>query len=124
MSVYLSLIVVTTVCLAKPMYIIKHASLSPRPSPVCTCIYLADCNGISYIYYIHSCWLIRFAMPKLYSEYTKQLVEYYHQHGFKSGNISRVLQEGTIASRRGIAKFLAKLIECKSVVRKLGSGEP
>ena len=63
-------------------------------------------------------------MPKPYSEYTKQLVVYHHCQGLKTGDISRILQEGILASRRGIGKFLAKFIESRSVAWKLGSGRP
>ena len=66
-----------------------------------------------------SCWLARLAMPKPYSEYMKQLVVYHHRQGLKSGDISRILQEeGIMASRRGIAKFLGKFIEAGSVAPK------
>ena len=72
-----------------------------------------------------SCWLTRVAMPKPYSEYTKQLVVYHHFQGLKLGDISLILQEeGIMASRRGIGKFLAKFIESGSVARKPGSGRP
>ena len=72
-----------------------------------------------------SCCLARVAMPKPYSEYTKQLVVYHHRQGLKPGDISRILQEkGIMASRRGIAKFLAKFIESGSVARKPGSERP
>ena len=64
-------------------------------------------------------------MPKTYSEYTKQLVVYHHRHGLKPGDISRILQEeGIMASRRGIAKFVAKFIESGSVAQEPGSGRP
>ena len=60
-------------------------------------------------------------MPKPYSEYTKSLVVYYHRQGLKSGDISQLLQEeGIMASRREIAKFLAKYIESGSVHGSLG----
>ena len=62
-------------------------------------------------------------MPKPYSEYMKQLVVYHHRHGLKSGDISLILQEeGIVASRRGIGKFLAKFIESELVAQKPGSG--
>ena len=62
-------------------------------------------------------------MTKPYSEYKKQLLVYHHCQGFKSGDVSRILQEeGIMASSRGIGKFLAKFIESGSVARKLRSG--
>ena len=72
-----------------------------------------------------SCWLGRIAMPEPYSEYTKQLVVYHHCQALKPGDISQILQEeGILASRRGIAKFLAKFIVSWSVARKRGNGRP
>ena len=60
-----------------------------------------------------------------HSCYTKQVVIYHHRQGLKPGDISRKLQqEGTKATRRGIAKFLSKFIESASVARKPGSGRP
>ena len=57
--------------------------------------------------------------------YTKQVVIYHHRQGLKPGDISRKLQqEGIKATRRGIAKFLAKFIKSGSVARKTGSGRP
>ena len=71
------------------------------------------------------CWLARVAMPKAYSDYTKQVVIYYHRQGLKPGDIPRKLkQEGIKETGRGIAKFLAKFIESGSVARKPGSGRP
>ena len=64
-------------------------------------------------------------MPKAYSDYTKQVVIYYHRQGLKPGDISRKLkQEGIKATGRGIGKFLAKFIESGLVARKPGSGRP
>ena len=64
-------------------------------------------------------------MPKPYSDYTKHLVVYHHRQGLKPGDISQILQkEGIMASRRRIAKFVAKCIESGSVARKPGSWRP
>ena len=72
-----------------------------------------------------SCWLAHIAMPKPYSEYTKQLIVYHHRQGLKPGDILQILQEeGIMASRRGIAKFFAKCIESGPVARKPRSGRP
>ena len=72
-----------------------------------------------------SCWLARVAMPKPYSEYTKQLIVFHHRQGLKTGDISQILmEEGSTVSRQGTAKFLVKFIESGSVTRKPGRGRP
>ena len=55
-----------------------------------------------------------------------QQILFYFFQGYKSPTIAKLLREkdGMVASRRGIAKFLAKYRDTGSIGRRSGSGRP
>ena len=60
----------------------------------------------------------------VFSTYKLQRILFYFFQGYKSPTIAKLLREkdGMVASRRGIAKFLAKYRETGSIGRRSGSG--
>ena len=61
----------------------------------------------------------------MFSTYKRQRIVYFFLEGYKPLTIAKLLQEEkTVASRRGIAKFLKKYLETSSISRRPGSGKP
>ena len=61
----------------------------------------------------------------MYSSYKRQRILHFDRLGYKPPKISRLLQEdGLIASRVGIYKFLRKFNETGGIARRPGSGRP
>ena len=62
----------------------------------------------------------------VFSTYKLQRILFYFFQGYKSPTIAKLLREkdGMVASRRGIAKFLAKYRDTGSIGRRSGSGRP
>ena len=61
----------------------------------------------------------------VYSTYTRQRILHHYLEGHKAAPIARLLREdGVMASRVGISKFLAKFKEKGSIGRRIGSGRP
>ena len=62
----------------------------------------------------------------VFSTYKLQRILFYFFQGYKSPTIANLLREedGMVASRRGIAKFLAKYRETGSIGQRSGSGRP
>ena len=59
----------------------------------------------------------------VFSEYTKLRIPFYYEQGKAPPSISRhLLQEGIVASRRGILKFLKPYEETGTIARKRGTG--
>ena len=59
----------------------------------------------------------------VFSEYMKQRILFYHHEGLAPPTISNLLlQEGIVASRRGIIKFLKRYRSSGTIARKPGSG--
>ena len=66
-----------------------------------------------------------FARVKMvYSDYKERIIYLYNQ-GFKPPTIKKLIaQEGMLATREGIHKFLVKFTETGCLVRLPGSGRP
>ena len=62
----------------------------------------------------------------VFSTYKLQRILFYFFQGYKSPTIAKLPREkdGMVASRRGIAKFLAKYRDTGSIGRRSGSGRP
>ena len=61
----------------------------------------------------------------VYSNYKKQRILYFHFHGYKPPTITKLLrEEGMVASRRGVAKFVKRYQQTGSIARAPGSGRP
>ena len=61
----------------------------------------------------------------MYSRYKRQRILYFHRLGYKPPTICRMMrEEGLVASRVGIYKFLQKFKETGSIARRPGSGRP
>ena len=61
----------------------------------------------------------------MYSTYKRERILHFYRLGHKAPKISHLLQEeGLIASRVGIYKFLRKFSETGSIARRQGSGRP
>ena len=62
----------------------------------------------------------------VFSTYKLQRILFYYFQGYKSPTTAKLLREkdGMVASRRGIAKFLAKYRETGSIGWRSGSGRP
>ena len=61
----------------------------------------------------------------VYSEYVKQRIVSFHNHGLKAPSIARALgRESISVSRVGIYKLLMKYLETGAVVSRVGSGRP
>ena len=61
----------------------------------------------------------------VFSAYEKERMIYYYCKGMKAPTIRRkLLEEGIVASREGIHKFLSRFLECGSILRQPGSGRP
>ena len=61
----------------------------------------------------------------MFSSYKKQRILHFYFNGFKACTIAKLLrEEGMVASRRGIDKFLRRYLETGSIARKPGSGRP
>ncbi len=61
----------------------------------------------------------------VFSCYKKQRILYLRFQGYKPPTIARMLkEEGMVASRRGIAKFLKRYTETSTIARRPGSGRP
>ncbi len=61
----------------------------------------------------------------VYSSYKKQRILHFSFQGFKAYTIAKLLrEEGMVASRRGIDKFLTRYRDTGTIARKPGSGRP
>ena len=61
----------------------------------------------------------------VYSNYMKQRILFYHYKGYKPPTIQKkLLSEKMVASRQGIAKFIATFLETRTISRRVGSGRP
>ena len=61
----------------------------------------------------------------VYSNYKKQRILYFHFRGYKPPTITKLLrEEGMVASRRGVAKFVKRYQQTGSIARAPGSGRP
>ena len=61
----------------------------------------------------------------VYTTYTQQRVLYYHFHGMRPNQISKLLQqEGIATTRRGISDLLKKYATTGAIARIPGSGRP
>ncbi len=61
----------------------------------------------------------------VYSKYKKQRILFFHFQGIRPPTIAKLIrEEGMLASRRGIAKFIERYRVTGSIGRKPGSGRP
>ncbi len=61
----------------------------------------------------------------VFSDYTKQRILIFYRRGYRAPTIAKKLRdEGIIASRRGIWKFLTRYLETGTIKRKEGSSRP
>ena len=60
----------------------------------------------------------------VFTEYTKQRILFYHQHGIRPPQIKRLLQEAEeiVVSTRGVAKFIERYAASGTTARRPGSG--
>ena len=61
----------------------------------------------------------------VFNSYEKQRIVYYYQRGYRPPTIAKLLrQENLKVSRVGVAKFLERFVETRSLSRKPASGRP
>ena len=59
-----------------------------------------------------------------YDEYARKRIVFFQTQGYRPRKIAELLNEGLKASRRGVAKFLARVKATGSLARRPGSGRP